>query len=154
MSMSIMDAAYHAVHSYPGGAEALATRLTPRKSGTVLSHEVRPPIGATAKLGVETAMQIVDFTGDRGIVHAVCARAGGMFVALPSVQLHQDQVFPALSRLAKEFGDVVAKITEVAADGRISNNDLKAVNKEALELVGALHQALQILVDMNAEIQE
>lgn len=153
MSMSIMDAAYHTVHSYPGGAEALATRLDPRKSGTLLSHEVRPPVGHTAKLGVETAMQIVDLTGNPAIVHAVCSRAGGVFVALPSEQLRDDQVFPALSRLAKEFGDVVAKITEVAADGRVSDNDLRALNKEAMELVGAMHQALQILTNMNAELR-
>lgn len=153
MSMSILDAAYHTVHSYPGSAASLAPRLKPAKSATVLLHEIRPPVGSSAKLGIETAAQLVDLSGDRAIVHAMCARAGGMFVPLPSEAVAHSQVFPALSRLAKEFGDVIAKVTDVAADGRISDNDLRAVGKEAAELVGALHQALQILTDMNADLR-
>lgn len=153
MPMSIQDAAYHTVHAYPGGAVSLAPRLYPPKSASQLSHEVRPPEGSAAKLGIETAMQIVELSGNHSIVHAACARVGGMFVPLPSREAAPGEVFPALSKLAKEFGDVVAKIAEVAADGQISTNDLRAVSKEAAELMGALQQALQVLTDLHADQQ-
>lgn len=150
MPLSVSDAALHTVHGYPGGATSLAPRLLPPKSATTLSHEVKPPEGGSAKLGLETAMQLMDLTGNTLIAQAVAARAGGMFVPMPSATVCNSEVFPALSRLAKEFGDVVAKVTDVAADGSISDNDLKEVVKEAGELMGALQGALQVLTDMHA----
>lgn len=151
-SMSVLDAAYHLVNSYPGGATSLAPRLYPAKNATTLSHEVRPPDGNSAKLGLETAAQLTELSGNHLIVQAFCARAGGVFVPIPSQQHATGlQVFEALSSLAKEFGDVVAKVTEVSCDGRISDNDLRAVKKEAFELMGALQHALQVITDLNAQ---
>ncbi len=152
MPMSIQDAAYHLVNAYPGGATSLAPRLFPNKSATTLSHEIRPPDGSFAKLGLETAAQLTQLSGNTIIVQAFCERAGGVFVPLPQAGHTGDgEVFKALSKLAKEFGDVVAKVTEVSSDGRISDNDLRAVKKEAFELMGALQQALQVLINMNAQ---
>lgn len=152
MSMSVLDAAYHLVNSYPGGACSLAPRLYPAKSASTLSNEVRPPEGSTAKLGIETAAQITELSGNTIIAQAFCQRAGGFFLPLPQSSLvARGEVFKALSALAKEFGDVVAKVTEVSGDGRISDNDLRAVKKEAFELMGALQHALQVITDLNAQ---
>ena len=46
--MNLLDAAYHVVHDYPGGAQSLAPRMF--KSATTLSHEVAAD--GTAKLGL------------------------------------------------------------------------------------------------------
>lgn len=152
MSMSVIDAAYHVVNSYPGGATSLAPRLYPPKNAATLSHEVRPPDGNSAKLGLETAAQLTELSGNTLIVQALCARVGGVFLPLPSNHhTSGGQVFEALSSLAKEFGDVVAKVSEVSGDGRVSDNDLRAVKKEAFELMAALQHALQVLTDLNAQ---
>lgn len=143
MTLSVLDAAYHTVHEYPGGAEALGSRLSPPKSGTTLSHEVRPPAGNAAKLGVMTAVQIVALTGDHRIAYAFCAQAGGMFVPLVSHENSPASVLSSVSGLAKEFGDVVAAITSSAADGGITLNELRRIEREAVELMSALQSAMR-----------
>jgi hypothetical protein len=56
-----LDAAYHVVHDYePDGAASLAPRLG--KSSTQLCHEVKPPPGNMAKLGLVDAVKISDLT--------------------------------------------------------------------------------------------
>lgn len=150
MTLSILDAAYHTVHQYPGGAEALAGRLRPAKSSVTLCHEVRPPVGSSAKLGAETAAQLVDLSGDDSIAHAFCARLGGMFVRLPEPG---DQcprsVFETVSSLAKEFSDVVSAISHSASDGDITLNQMRQIEQEAVELMAALQVTLRAVREMH-----
>lgn len=149
MTLSVLDAAYHTVHNYPGGSEALGLRMSPAKSGTTLSQEVRPPVGCTAKLGINTAAQIIDLSGDYTIAHAFCARVGGMFVPLPQVDGTNTKVLPAVSRLAAEFGQLVAQVTDVADDGRVSLNELRQVERKATELMVALQSTLAVIRAMH-----
>jgi hypothetical protein len=76
--MNILDAAYHTVHDYPGGASALAPRLG--KSHATLSHEVRPPANSQAKLGLRDAQRIMALTGDYRILQAQAAELGFFLV--------------------------------------------------------------------------
>lgn len=154
MPMSVEDAFYHSVHDYPGGAECLATRLSPKKSATTLCHEAKPPEGSSAKAGLITAVQVMEHSGDLRILHAVCARMGGMFVPLPSALVTSDNILEAVGRLASEFGDLVGTITKVSSDGDISINDMKAVQKEAGELMAALNHAMQVLTDQHQADQQ
>lgn len=151
MHLSLLDAYYHTIHDYPGGAESLAPRLSPKKTATQLCHEARPPEGNAAKAGLITSAQLVALTGDKRIVHSFCAHAGGMFLPLPAnlVELERGKLLPALGMLAKEFGDVIAKVSEAYADQNISDNDLRGVEKEATELMAALHHTLQVLSDQH-----
>lgn len=67
--MNLQDAAYHTVHDYPGGTSALAVRLG--KHTTTLNHEVRPPVGSSAKLGLVDAQRIMAMSGDHRILSFV-----------------------------------------------------------------------------------
>lgn len=150
MTLSLQDAYYHTIHDHAGGADALAPRLSPPKSPGQLCHEARPPEGSSAKAGLLTAAQLVDLTGDKRIVHAFCARAGGMFLPLPTVDpLGGENLLSAVGRLAAEFGELVGTITQVSADGQIKLNEMRQVEKEATDLMAALHQALQLLADQH-----
>ena len=150
--LSLQDAYYHTVHDYDGGPDSLAPRLSPSKSPSQLANEARPPEGNNAKAGLITAAQLVELTGDKRLAISFSARCGGFFLPYPAMdlELRPREVLPALSRTAKEFGDLVAKVTEVAIDGDISDNDLKQVDKEAIELMGALYGLMRVLVEQHA----
>lgn len=150
--LSLQDAYYHTIHDHPGGVAALAPRLSPPKSQMQLYAEARPPVGGYAKAGLITAAQLVELTGDKRLAIAFCARSGGYFLPHPAidVDLAPADVLPALSRTAKEFGDLMAKVTEVASDGNISDNDLKQVEKEAIELMSEVYALMRVLVDQHA----
>ncbi|CAD2245858.1 phage regulatory CII family protein [Xanthomonas arboricola] len=81
--MNITDAAYHTVHSYPGGSVALAMRLVTTKddgckrnmSDAVLRSKVNPNT-TTHHLTLAEASQIMGVTDDDRILHALAAEHG------------------------------------------------------------------------------
>lgn len=146
--MNIQDAAYHTVHDYPGGASALAPRLG--KSSTTLCHEVRPPVGSVAKLGLIDAQRMMAMSGDHRILHAMAAELGHFVVPLPALA---DSAGSAdeLAHLAREFGDVVGAVATAMADGKVTDNELKGLERQWGELVAAGQHMLQHFARLNAE---
>jgi len=65
--MNTIDAAYHTVHDYPGGAEALAPRMG--MSAAVLRNKVNPN-NTTHHLTYAEAQRIVALTGDVRMLQA------------------------------------------------------------------------------------
>lgn len=153
--LSLQDAYYHTVHDYPGGADSLAPRMSPAKSPSQLANEARPPANNQAKAGLISAAQLVELTGDKRLAISFAARCGGYFLPLPAIDLDlpPGEVMSALSRTAKEFSDLVAKVTEVSADANISDNELRSVEREATELMSALYGLMQVLVEQHAAAQ-
>lgn len=145
--MNIDDAAYHTVHDYPGGAAALAPRLG--KSSTSLSHEVRPPAGNMAKLGLRDAQRIMALTGDYRMLHAQAAELGQFVLPLPQVA-QSDGSMQHLAELAREFGDVVSTIGSVLADGRVTDNEMRGLERQWGELVAAGQHMLEHFAKVNA----
>jgi hypothetical protein len=47
--------------------------------------------------------------------------------------------------MAREFAEVIGQISEVTADGRVSDNELRRVESEAAELVSAVQMVLTAL---------
>lgn len=135
--MNVLDAAYHVVHDYPGGADSLAPRLN--KAGGVLSAEVRGRPGA--KFGLATAVQVTQLSGDLRILHAFAADCGQMCVPLPeSVCLHEDDVLRALGEASREFADLCREVCGDMADGAISDNELDRIDRARGELMARLHR--------------
>lgn len=131
--MQVLDASYHVVHDYPGGATSLAPRLG--KGASTLSHETTAT--GTAKLGLLDAVKITQLTGDLRILHAFAEACGAIVipVVLHCPQTASSDVFTQLADTAREFSDVVASISTAAADGKITGNELAAVEREWGELV-------------------
>lgn len=145
--MDIRDAAYHTVHDYPGGASALALRLG--KSCTTLNHEVKPPAGSSAKLGLLDAVKIMEMSGDHRVMHAIAARLGQMVIPLP--QLDADS--PGANHLAdvaREFAEVMQEVALGAADGRISDNERARIERSWGELLVAGQRMLAHFASLNA----
>lgn len=145
MSRSILDAAYHVVHDYPGGSPSLAPRLN--KSPTTLSHEVTAT--GTAKLGLIDAVKITGLSGDLRILQAWAIEAGQMLVALPSISGQSEECLAMVSSMAKEFSDLLSVAAESLADNNVSDNEIERIEREAGELFSAVHTLLKTMRDHN-----
>lgn len=143
--MSLLDEAYHLVHDHPGGAAALAARL--KKSHGTLCHELTAT--GSAKLGLMDAKKLSDFTGDLRILQAWAVEAGQMLVPLPTGGSDADECLARLSGAAKEFSDLVAEVSLTMSDGKVSDNELERVRREASELFARVHSLLGALEQRN-----
>ena len=145
--MNLLDAAYHVVHDYPGGAQSLAPRMG--KSASTLSHEVTAT--GTAKLGLLDAAKITDLTGDLRLLTAFAANAGQMLVPLPGAgALVSDDCMRGLAHSAVEFGELCQEVAGSLADGSISDNELGRIDAGCGELFAAIYAMRQALAARNA----
>jgi len=138
--MNVQTAAFNLVHDYPGGATALAPLLG--KSASTLSHEVDPNY-PTAKLGLADALKLTLLSNDRTVLNAFAMACHCMVLPLPAcADGIDDDTFKGVTRLAREFAEVISQISEVTADGAVSDNELRRVDTEATELVSAIQAVL------------
>lgn len=144
----VIDAAYHVVHDYPGGAASLAPRL--HKSPTSLSHEVNGT--GQAKMGLETAVAVSILAKDYRILDAFAAQCGRMTLPLPeALQAGGPGMLACQGAFLREVADVVTELGNTLADGEVSQNERDAVRQQAGELVAAL-QALVVEVERAHEL--
>jgi hypothetical protein len=143
----LLDAFYNLVHKvYPGGATALAPRLS--KSSTTLCHEVRPPQGSSAKLGLMDALEIMEMTDTRPL-QLICQQFGGMFVPLPQLGSQHENTMAHTAAVATEFSDVLREVSTKLADGHVSDNDLRSIQREWGELLSVGQAMLTHLAALN-----
>ncbi|HBH39882.1 MAG TPA: hypothetical protein DDX06_16015 [Curvibacter sp.] len=145
--MSLLDEAYHLVHDHPGGAPALAARL--KKNHGTLCHELTAT--GSAKLGLLDAKKLTDFTGDLRILQAWAMEAGQMLMPLPKDGQPTDECLARVASMAKEFGDLVKEVTHDLGDNQISDNELDRIEREASQLVAAVHHLLASLRQRNQD---
>lgn len=137
--MHILDAAYHVIHDYPGGADSLAPRVG--KTGTTLNHEAKRT--GQAKLGLETAVKLSALTGDLRILEAFALACDCMVVPLPGAHLPADrQVMAGLASMLTEQAHVVVAVSKALDDNRISDNERAAIYKEVSELMAVMRKLL------------
>lgn len=142
--MDTMTAAFNLVRDYPGGAASLAHVVG--KNPATLSHEVNPKY-PTAKFGLADAVTLSIWTQDRRVLSAFASEMGCMLVPLPdSAQVGNS--FEALSRMSREFAELVGEVSEAVADGRVSPNELARVQGEASQLVASVEATVRHLAAM------
>lgn len=145
--MNLADAAYLVVHGYPGGSESLAPRIG--KNATTLSHEVAR-VGM-AKLGLETAAQITEMSGDMRILEAFAMRCRRMVLPLPTLDMPDDDAcIVELGKLLKEVGDLVSETTACMHDGKISDNETARLDMRCGRLVSCISVFMGIVHAKNA----
>lgn len=134
--MNPIQAAGLVAREYPGGVTALAKRLN--KSPTTLWQELKPPAGGFAKLGLGTAIEITEETDDDRILFAWAVSRGYACVRLtvPRGDLPTD-LLAAVSRFAKETGDALTAMHGAIADGRITENEISAFEREVSQIAPA-----------------
>ncbi|MDO5541745.1 MAG: phage regulatory CII family protein [Acinetobacter sp.] len=144
--MNIIDAAYHTVHDYPGGATALAPRLG-IKSPAVLNSKVNPNTD-THHITLVEAIKIMAITNDYRILQSMNAHLGKVAIDLPQIPECRDA---ALTDLVLSFGmkggDVYTLFKTMMADGRITRG-------EAVDLSKVIHKLHEILAELNAQVHK
>ena len=141
--MNVQTAAFNLVHDHPGGTTALAPLLG--KSTSTLNHEVDPNY-ATAKLGLADALKLTLLTKNHAILNAFAMACHCMVLPLPPCpDDSDDNTFRSVTRAAREFAELISEVSEVTADGAVSDNELRRVDAEATELVAAIQAVLTTL---------
>lgn len=132
--MSPLDAAYHVVHDYPGGSATVAVRIG--KSQHTLNHELTH--NGSAKLGLMDALKITLITGDMRILHAFAEACGHMVVPLPSIDAPNADLLRVLADSSRDFAQLCREVCDAAADGRISDNEMRRVELARASLMAHL----------------
>lgn len=158
--MNVRDAAYHLVHDYPGGAEALAPRLGKRANSLSAEVAPNPVLGShgrpAAKLGLLEALTIMQMSSDHRVLHAMAAELGYLNIPLPRLVDEDDDSDATtaalrLGELAREFAEVMGAAVAALADGRLTDNELRRVETEWGHLVAHGQQLLALFVSMNQQ---
>lgn len=146
--MHLRDVAFNVVHDSPGGAVSLAPRLG--KSHTTLAHELNGT--GIAKLGLIDAEKITLLLGDMRILEAFATNCGQMLVPLPAASvLAGDDCMLRLTDSVKEFADVCKEVAGDLADGTISDNELRRIDRECGELIASVHALRESLARRNVQ---
>lgn len=143
---TVLDAAFNLIHDYPGGARALAPRIG--KNPTSLCHEASAT--GTAKLGLADAVKVSTLTGDARILNAFADEMGFALIPLHAAA-GADGGVERLGQLAQEFADVIRATGVALADGRVTPNELKRVEREWADLVACGQGLLAHLAQVHAE---
>lgn len=131
-----MRAAYLVAHEAKGGLPVLARLL--KKSPTTLAHEVNPPAGSMAKLGLATAVQLTEATNDDRILHAWAEARGYRLVRahVPANDSHGD-LLQAVCRFGKESGEALTAMHRAIDAGHITENDIARFEREVGDVAPA-----------------
>lgn len=135
--MDINLAAFRLVQRHT--ARALAPVIG--KCAATLSNEVNPRY-PTAKLGLADAVAVSVWAHDAEILNAFAAEMGHMTVPLAADVPGVEGIAPHTAQLAREFADVMARVADDLADGRVTANEVAGIEREAGELITALQALL------------
>src|SRR5690606_19490891 len=115
--MNVLDAFYHTVHDYPGGAESLAPRMgmTP----AILNNKADPKKEHNKPLLVD-ADNIMGLTGDFRILQALNHKHGYLMVKAPDADATASDmaVLEHVVGLGVANGKFMQTINAALADGR------------------------------------
>lgn len=128
------DALYMAARKYPGGIDALASRLGMpagvlyKKLGTkVDSHHV----------SYEEVSAILDFLVEAGkadmvdlVINAFCWRHDYAAVELPRQFVSDDKLFDQVLVIMQQEGDLASGLKEAMSDGKISSKEYEQLDMD------------------------
>lgn len=143
---AVLDAAFRMVHRSPGGAVSLAPRIG--KNPATVSHEVAGKAGC--KLGLVDAVNMSVLTGDPEVLNVFAAEMGYLLVPMPECLPEGQDAMHRVSKMAREFADVVTVVVDAASDGVVTDNELASVEREWGELVASGQHVLAKLRSMRA----
>jgi hypothetical protein len=137
--MNRRDACLHLALAYPGGIEALAQRMGKRPD--TLRKELTGAAGY--KFGIDEEEVLVALCLAANVprdqvlapITAAAVNAGAMVIPLPLSAGGDENTMRCIANTAREFAEFTASIADAAADGRVTANELKRVDLEAIELV-------------------
>ncbi len=141
----ILIAAFNTVHD--AGTDAIA-ELLGKTRGSV-AHEVNPPQGGTAKLGIVDAARICLHTRDYRILRAFAEVCGHGIVPLPDWPEGDADVNAILARcgvMAGKFADAIKSANQALVDGKVSKNELDQFLRDSDELANAISNVRSLMI--------
>jgi hypothetical protein len=145
--MNVIDAAYATVSDYPGGAEALATRMTldgVKVTGAVLRNRVNPN-NPRNRLAIDDASKIMALTGDHQILQALAAEHG--YVLVKADEMLPEPVCRSVGQIMLKVsvaeGEFTRAVHDAAADGVITQNEADQLTGDGLAVQRTIIWALQ-----------
>lgn len=80
--------------------------------------------GSGSRNPLDRLLQIMNLSGDTGIVEWLCRQQGGHFVKDPDVSGHQiEHILPAIQEIIGHFSDLLSEISDAAADQTVSKEE-------------------------------
>ena len=138
-AMSIEDAIYHTVHTYPGGVQALAARMG--VSANTLTHKANPN-NATHHCHPRELVTMQHMSGNTAILHAM-AHALDRVVSLKMPDRSNGDPVDAYMRLQVEWADLLRALADPLTTGKpVTRNELRRAEYHAAEVQSALANAL------------
>jgi hypothetical protein len=144
MSLRIERAAYDLMHNSVQGLEKISGWLN--KSPHTLRNEVNPNI-TTAKIGFGDVVEATVYTSNLTALNAFAAEAGCIVLKMPDADVGDS--YQDLAAMARSFSEMVGKVSAAVSDGRVSDNELRAVESQATHLMAAVQTSVQHIAAAN-----
>lgn len=138
--MNVLDAAHRIGLEYPGGITALAERMKIRPA--VFRGKLAPN-NEVNHLYLSEAMLMQAVTGRHDILHAMAEELHHVCIPLPDFT--DEDVSHAIATTCAEFGDYLRRIDDALQDHKVTPNEVKRLEKELTELVGAASRLQAIM---------
>lgn len=86
--------------------------------------------GSGSKNPLDRLLQIIELSGDTGIVEWLCRQQGGHFVKDPEINgVEVDHVLPATQEIIGHFSDLLERITDAAEDHSVSPQEADEIRE-------------------------
>ena len=86
--------------------------------------------GSGSKNPLDRLLQIIELSGDNGIVDWLCRQQGGHFVKDPDVSGHQNEhILPATQEIIGQFSDLLNEISDAADDHSVTSDEAVAIRQ-------------------------
>jgi hypothetical protein len=86
--------------------------------------------GSGSRNPLDRVLQIMELSGDTGIVDWLCRQQGGHFVKDPDVSGHQiGHVLPATQEIIGQFSDLLTRISQAAVDHSVSTDEADEIRE-------------------------
>lgn len=126
--MDVLDAFFHTVDEYPGGASSLGPRMG--MSGAVLSNKANINNTSNKPLLVD-ADRAMGLTGDFRILQALAHKHGFLLVKAPEADICESDmsVLETVVSLGVANGAYLQTVNAALADGKIDKREIALVRK-------------------------
>ncbi|MEX1114857.1 MAG: helix-turn-helix domain-containing protein [Akkermansiaceae bacterium] len=87
-------------------------------------------LGSGSKNPLDRLLQIIELSGDTGIVEWLCRQQGGHFVRNPDSSRHKiDHVIPATQQIIGHFSELLTEISTAAVDRSVCKEEAKDIRQ-------------------------
>lgn len=148
--INFFDAMYICARAYPGGVEALASRM--HMPSSTLYPKLRPGV-KTHKLTLDEAVQMLEWCQEAGVKETDDAldslnwRFNRVSIELPKISDSGEQLVTHLLMVMKSDGELAKDIQTALVDNRITSREMDGLEKRVQVATESLLQLLELLKD-------